>query len=65
MQTVGILVGVFAKTSSARFSPGCVCLFLLVYIQEMFARGSQTTSKGNVSEGHLRFRPSKSSIQIS
>lgn len=45
MQTVGILVGVFAKTSFARFSLGCVCFFLLVYIQEMFLRGSQTAGE--------------------
>lgn len=46
MQTVGILVGVFAKTSSARSALGCVCLFLLFCIQEMFLRGSQTASEG-------------------
>lgn len=55
MQTVGILVGVFAKTSSARSALACVCLFLLVCIQEMFLRGSQTASEATVSGGHLRF----------
>lgn len=57
MQTVGILLGVFARTSSVRVSLGCVCLFLFVHIQGMFVRGSQTTRKGSVHGGHPRSLP--------
>lgn len=48
MRTVGILQGVFAKTSSVCVSLGCVCRFLFVCIQEMFCKRESSHKQGQL-----------------